>query len=91
MPVSPADVRRHVLTSMVRRFDRAIDVLLDDYARGKLPAGMLELGLDSGAVELSFSGGYIDDIRPELDRLRDRIIAGDIKVPTVPARRRDRP
>jgi basic membrane lipoprotein Med (substrate-binding protein (PBP1-ABC) superfamily)/DNA-binding SARP family transcriptional activator len=91
LPVSPADVRRHVLTSMVRRFDRAVDVLIDNYARGKLPAGMVELGLDSGAVELSFSGGYIDDIRPELDRLRKRIIAGDIKVPTAPARRRDRP
>jgi basic membrane lipoprotein Med (substrate-binding protein (PBP1-ABC) superfamily)/DNA-binding SARP family transcriptional activator len=91
LPVSPAAVRRHVLTSMVRRFDHAVDVLLDDYARGKLPAGMLELGLDSGAVELSFSGGYIDDIRPELDRLRTRIIAGDIKVPTVPGRRRHRP
>jgi basic membrane protein A len=76
---------------MVRRFDRAIGVLLNDYARGKLAAGALELGLDSGAVELSFSGGYIDDIRPELDRLRNRIIAGDIKVPTVPARRQDRP
>jgi basic membrane lipoprotein Med (substrate-binding protein (PBP1-ABC) superfamily)/DNA-binding SARP family transcriptional activator len=91
LPVSPDTVRRHVLTSMVKRIDRAIDVLLNDYARGKLPAGVLELGLGSGAVELSISGGYIDDIRPELDRLRNRIIAGDIKVPTVPAGGRDGP
>jgi hypothetical protein len=45
------------------------------------------LDLATGAVDLADSGGFIDDIRPELDRLRERIIAGEIDVPTIPTER----
>jgi basic membrane lipoprotein Med (substrate-binding protein (PBP1-ABC) superfamily)/DNA-binding SARP family transcriptional activator len=83
-----SDTRRQILTSMVKREDRAISTALEEYARGS-PPGVRRLGVAAGGVELAYSGGFIDDIRPQLDRLRQRIVAGDIKVPTVPASRRD--
>ena len=89
--ISGEAVRRHVLTSMLKRADRAAYVALADYKDGELTPGVRRLGLDSGGVGLSNSGGFIDDIRPKLDRLREQIIAGDIKVPTVPVSRRNGP
>ena len=86
--ISGEAVRQHVLTSMLKRFDRAAYLALAGYANGALRPGVQRLGLGSGGVGLAFSGGFIDDIRPRLDRLRKRIIAGDIEVPTVPDSRR---
>jgi basic membrane lipoprotein Med (substrate-binding protein (PBP1-ABC) superfamily)/DNA-binding SARP family transcriptional activator len=86
--ISGEAVRQHVLTSMLKRFDRAAYLALAEYANGTLRAGVQRLGLGSGGVGLALSGGFIDDIRPRLDRLRKRIIAGDIEVPTVPDSRR---
>jgi basic membrane protein A and related proteins len=85
---SPKAVQPHVLTSMLKRVDRAAYMALADYAAGTLTPGARRLGLTSGGVGLSTSGGFIDDIRPELEHLREQIISGEIKVPTVPASRR---
>jgi basic membrane lipoprotein Med (substrate-binding protein (PBP1-ABC) superfamily)/DNA-binding SARP family transcriptional activator len=89
--VSPRGWRAHILTSMVKRVDRAVELTLTAYERGRLSPGMQRLGLKDGGVELARSGGFIDDIRPELDRLRRRIETGEIKVPTVPVSRRSGP
>ena len=89
--VSPVAVRKHVLTSMVKRVDRAAFLALADYADGGLTYGSVRLGLRTEALGLAFSGGFIDDIRPQLVRFRERIIAGEISVPTVPASRRAEP
>jgi basic membrane protein A and related proteins len=82
-------VRPYILTSMVKRFDRAAATALADYRRGTLTTGRHELGLADGGVELSSSGGFIDDIRPQLDWFRERIVSGEIRVPRVPANRRE--
>jgi basic membrane protein A and related proteins len=89
--ISGEAVRQNVLTSMLKRFDRAAYLALAEYADGTLRPGVQRLGLDAGGVGLAFSGGFIDDIRPRLDRLRKRIIAGDIKVPTLPDSRLNLP
>jgi basic membrane protein A len=81
---------RNVLTSAVKRIDRAVYTALADYQRGALSPGLHELGLEEGGVELSTSGGFIEDIQPELDRFRERIVSGEIEVPTVPMSRRKR-
>ena len=86
--ISGETVREHVLTSMLKRLDRGAYLALAGYADGTLRPGVQRLGLASGGVGLAFSGGFIDDIRPRLDQLRKRIIAGDIEVPTVPDSRR---
>ncbi|HEX6208687.1 MAG TPA: BTAD domain-containing putative transcriptional regulator [Actinomycetota bacterium] len=75
----------HILTSMLKRYDNALFSILEDYSRGMLTPGGRELNLASGGVDISYTGGFIDDIRPELERLRQQIIEGDIEVPTIPA------
>jgi basic membrane lipoprotein Med (substrate-binding protein (PBP1-ABC) superfamily)/DNA-binding SARP family transcriptional activator len=77
----------HVLTSMVKREDRAMYVALQDYARGTLIPGIHEFDLAAGGVDISYSGGFIDDIRSEIETMRERIISGEIVVPLVPADR----
>jgi len=76
--------RSHVLTSMITRYDEGIATMLDAYVRGALPPGERRFGLADGAFELPADGGFVDDARPALDSLRDRIISGEIEVPRYP-------
>ncbi|HZD18516.1 MAG TPA: BMP family ABC transporter substrate-binding protein [Actinomycetota bacterium] len=79
-----------ILTSMVKRYDEAVYRLLVEYARGQLRTGVRYFDLASGGVGLTYSGGFIDHLRPELERLQAEIVASKIDVPCVPADRQDR-
>lgn len=79
----------HILTSVVKRWDRAIYSVLAEFAHGKLRPGVLSLNLESGGVDISYSGGFIDDIRPQLEALRSQITAGQIAVPYMPIEKLD--
>jgi basic membrane lipoprotein Med (substrate-binding protein (PBP1-ABC) superfamily)/DNA-binding SARP family transcriptional activator len=76
----------HVLTSMVMRIDVEVYKVLEDYSRGVFTPGVREFGLAEGGVGISYSGGFIDDVRPQIEDLRAKIIAGEIVVPTKPAK-----
>jgi basic membrane lipoprotein Med (substrate-binding protein (PBP1-ABC) superfamily)/DNA-binding SARP family transcriptional activator len=88
--LAPGDPwRPHVLTSMVKRYDRATDALIDEYSVGHFTPGTREFDLANGGLDLAASGGFIDDLRPRLERLRRQIIAGKIQVPSIPAEKVD--
>lgn len=87
--VDTAQWRPHILTSVLKRFDSAIYDALSDFAAGSLQPGIRRPNLESGGVDISYSGGFIDDIRPRLDELKAEIIAGQIGVPCVPADKAD--
>lgn len=74
----------HVLTSMLKRLDVAVHTVLEEWSRGIFTPGVREFGLAEGGVDLAYSGGFIDDLRPVIEDLRAKIIAGEIEVPTVP-------
>ena len=76
----------HVLTSMVKRVDVAVYEVLRDYPRGIFTSGVRQFGLADGGVDIAYSGGFIDDIRPQIEDLRAQIIAGDVVVPSKPAK-----
>jgi len=76
----------HVLTSMVKRVDVTVYEVLRDYSRGIFMSGVRQFGLAEGGVDIAYSGGFIDDIRPQIEDLRAQIIAGDLVVPTKPAK-----
>jgi basic membrane lipoprotein Med (substrate-binding protein (PBP1-ABC) superfamily)/DNA-binding SARP family transcriptional activator len=76
--------RAHILTSVVKRWDQAIVAILDQYAQRTLQAGITSLDLESGGVGIAYSGGYIDDIKPQLEALKAQIIAGQVAVPCLP-------
>jgi len=75
----------HVLTSMVKRVDVAVYEVLRDYSRGIFTSGVRRFGLAEGGVDIVYSGGFIDDIRQQIEDLRARIIAGDLVVPSEPS------
>jgi basic membrane protein A len=63
-----------------------VSTVVAEDARGVWNGGVRWFGLAEGGVDLAYSGGFIDDIRPELDRLRAQIVAGEIEVPVIPSR-----
>jgi basic membrane protein A len=87
--VDPEPWRGHILTSMLKRQDLAIYTVLEEYARGEFRSGARTFDLASDGVGLAYSGGFIDDIRPRIEDLRARIIAGQIEVPCIPPDRLD--
>ncbi len=86
--VSPADWTPHILTSVTKHFDEAVYTALAAYASDGQPPPSTPLGLEAGGVDISYSGGFIDALRPQIDELRRAIIRGEI---IVPCRPEDRP
>lgn len=83
--VTRADAwRSHILTSLVKRFDLVIYHNLELVADGKAPENYEVFDLASGMLDISYSGGFIDDLRPELEDYRRQIIAREIDVPCLP-------
>jgi basic membrane protein A len=76
--------RAHTLTSMVKRYDVAFSAILRDHVAGILAGGMRHLGLADGTTDISYGGGFLEDLRPIIEDLRARIIAGEIVVPSRP-------
>jgi basic membrane protein A len=78
--------RRHILTSVVLRFDRAVYDAVAQFAAGESRPGLRRYDLGNDGVGLAFSGGYLDPVREEVDAVRRAIVAGAVAVPCRPAR-----
>jgi basic membrane protein A and related proteins len=78
------DRARHVLTSMVKRFDVAMDDVVQAFVDDELTSEPRRFGLGSGGVELSSRGGRLAD-PAALALLRQQLIDGEITVPTTPS------
>jgi basic membrane protein A len=75
----------HVLTSMIKRVDVAVDQIITSYAADEFPGGVaMDFGLAQNGVALSDMVHTADRIPAEymevVTGLRDQIIAGDIVV-----------
>jgi basic membrane lipoprotein Med (substrate-binding protein (PBP1-ABC) superfamily)/DNA-binding SARP family transcriptional activator len=79
--------RPHMLTSMVKRTDTGVYGVLSDYARGTFAPGTVTRGLAAGGVDISYSGGFIESLRPMIEAWRARIVSGAVVVPCIPADR----
>jgi len=79
--------RPHILTSMVKRFDLAIYDALERVAAGDELVPFQVLDLASGMIDITYSGGFVDDLQPEIEDYRRQIIRGEIDVPCLPADR----
>ncbi len=77
-------LQKVILTSMLKRVDVAVFESLEMFANDKeIPANTV-FDLKSDGVGYSTSGGQIDDIVPQLDEYKQKIIDGKITVPTTP-------
>ncbi len=82
--VHPEEWRQHILTSVLKRVDLAMYQLGAEFARGQFRSGRHTFDLANGGVDISYSGGFIEDIRPQIDRAKQQIIAGHVRLPCIP-------
>ncbi len=73
-----------ILTSMLKRVDVAVYESLKKFVAGEELPVSTTFDLESEGVGYATSGGFVDDIRPQLDDLKQKIIAGEITVATTP-------
>jgi hypothetical protein len=76
--------RQHILTSVLKRVDLAMYQLGSEFARGQFRTGRHSFDLANGGVDISFSGGFIEDIRAQIDSAKQQIISGQVRVPCTP-------
>ncbi|PSK96529.1 nucleoside-binding protein [Murinocardiopsis flavida] len=82
---APEDRKKYVLTSAVKDVDKAVFEFVKSVQDGKAQAGIQRFDLASGGVSYTKSNkDEIGDVEKELDELQQKIIDGDIKVPTKP-------
>ena len=77
------DLQEYILSSMVKAADVSIYNAAKATVEGTFTGGALVDDLASGGVYLSFSGGYIDDIRDTIEEYQAKIISGEIVPPSV--------
>ena len=73
-----------ILTSMVKRVDNAVYAALEQLSQGEEIPAKEVFDLSTEGVGYSTSGGFVDDIKPQLDELSAQIQSGAITVPTTP-------
>ena len=73
-----------IMTSMLKRVDVAVFDALEKFSKDEeIPAESV-FDLSTDGVGYSTSGGQVDDIKAQLDELKQQIIDGEITVPTEP-------
>jgi basic membrane protein A len=78
-----------ILTSVVKRVDNAVFQTIQEAQEGNFPGGeIVEFGLADKGISLApfgrFDGQVPQKVKSEVDKARQGIIAGDIKVPDKP-------
>ncbi|MFT5698463.1 MAG: basic membrane protein A [Desulforhopalus sp.] len=74
----------YVLTSVMKRLDKAVYTVLSEIITGSVVSGVHSFDLENGGVSLTpmlFSKELVTDtVRQQLDKVEEKIIAGEIKV-----------
>jgi basic membrane protein A len=78
------DQQKHILTSMLKRVDTSVFDTVKQFKEGTLKGGFATYDLKSDGVGYATSGGYLDDVKDQLDKIKADIVAGTIVVPTAP-------
>ncbi len=80
-----AAVKDVILTSMLKRVDNAVFDFVKKVSDDKFAAGISVYDLKADGVGYSTSGGFVDDIKPQLEDYKKKIVDGTIKVSDKPA------
>ncbi|CAM4177184.1 BMP family ABC transporter substrate-binding protein [Nocardiopsis rhodophaea] len=82
---APDDQKQYVVTSALKNIDTAVFEYVKSVADGKTQTGVQEFDLSGGGVDYATSNSeQISDIQGQLDELKQKIIDGEIEVPTKP-------
>jgi basic membrane protein A and related proteins len=71
-----------ILTSMLKKVDVAVFDFIKSAVDGNVQSGQKVYDLEAGGVDYSTSGGKVDDIKAQLEDFKQKIISGEITVPT---------
>ncbi|MBP2365935.1 BMP family lipoprotein [Pseudonocardia parietis] len=74
------EVRDVIMTSMVKRVDVAVYDYINAVAGNTIETLPERFDLKNDGVGYSTSGGFVDDIKPQLEAYKAAIIAGEIQV-----------
>jgi basic membrane protein A len=77
-----ADVRDVIITSMIKKVEVAVRSFIKSVRDNQFKAGETVFDLKSDGVGYSTTGGKIDDIKTKIDEYKQKIINGEITVPT---------
>ncbi len=76
-----AQYKNSILTSMVKTVDGSVYDFIKSVIKDKKPeSGVQSYDLKRGGVSLSYSGGFINDIKPKIEAAKKKIVDGQIKV-----------
>ena len=75
-------VQSVILTSMLKKVDVAVFNFIKSVQDNAFKAGETVFDLKAGGVDYSTSGGMVDDIKSKLDDFKQKIINGEITVPS---------
>ncbi|GGO84488.1 BMP family ABC transporter substrate-binding protein [Nocardioides phosphati] len=74
----------HILTSALKRVDTGVYDFAASVKDGKPQSSYVTYNLKNDGVALSYSGGFLDDVKSKIDAYATKIENGQIKVPTDP-------
>ncbi|MFL6156262.1 MAG: BMP family protein [Marmoricola sp.] len=81
---APAAQKSHILTSMLKHVDVATFDMIKSVADGSPLTSYKTYDLAKDGVGYATSGGYVDDIKAQLDEIAGKIKSGEITVPDKP-------
>jgi basic membrane protein A and related proteins len=85
LTVSDPALQAVIMTSMLKRVDNAVEAFIGTYVDGDVAGGKDVVNdLSTEGIALATSGGFIDDIQDQLDEYKQKIVDGEITVPTTP-------
>jgi len=82
--LTAGSAKDYILTSMIKRVDTAVFDTVKAVDEDSFVEGIKTYDLKAEGVGYSKSGGFVDDISDDIDGYADKIISGEIKVPTKP-------
>ncbi|HEY0644502.1 MAG TPA: BMP family ABC transporter substrate-binding protein, partial [Nocardioides sp.] len=77
------DQKEHILTSMLKRVDTATFNMIQSVADDTPLTSYQSYDLAADGVGYSTSGGYIDDLKDQIDEWAEKIKSGEVEVPST--------
>lgn len=75
-----------IMTSVLKRVDNAVEAYIGTFVDGSVKGGQdVTNDLSTEGVGLSYSGGFIDDIKSTIEEYTQKITSGEITVPETPS------
>ncbi len=78
----PPDLQPVVMTSMLKKVDVAVYDYIKSFVDDDTQSGPIVFDLEAGGVDYSKTGGQVDDIAAQIDEFKEKIISGEIEVPS---------